>query len=74
MESLNENEQTFLLKNLDLDLQSRPIQFTRQCRITKRSNAIILNTTMGMFIYLMLRTSNISQLYRKIIILIHSVS
>ena len=50
------------------------IQFTRQWRITKRSNAIILNTTMGMLIYLILRTSNISQLYRKIIILIHSIS
>ena len=43
------------------------VQFTRQWRITKhakRSNAIILNTTMGMLFYLVLRTSNISQLYR----------
>ena len=50
------------------------IQFTRQWRITKRSNAIILNTTIGMLFYLILKTSNISQLYRKIIILIHSTS
>ena len=54
--------------------KSPNIQFTRQWRITKRSNAIILNTTMGMLIYLILRTSNISQLYRKIIILIQSIS
>ena len=33
------------------------IQFTRQWRITKRSNAIILNTTMVMLFYLLLRTS-----------------
>ena len=38
---------------------------TRQWRTTKRLNAIILNTTMGMLFYLVLRTSNISQLYRK---------
>ena len=49
-------------------------QFTRQWRITKRSNAIILNMIMGMLFYLILRTSNMSQLYRKIIILIYSIS
>ena len=31
---------------------------TRQWRITKRSNAIILNMIMGMLFYLVLRTSN----------------
>ena len=50
------------------------IQWTRQWRTTKRSNTIILNTTMRMIFYLVLRTSNISQLYRKIIILVHSIS
>ena len=50
------------------------VQLTRQWRTTKRPNAIILNATMGMLIYLVLRTCNISQLYRKIIILVHSIS
>ena len=54
--------------------QKEDIQFTRQWRITKRSNAIILNTTMGMLFYLVLRTCNIPQLYRKVIILINSIS
>ena len=55
-------------------LRSKLLQFTRQWRITKRSNAIILNMIMGMLFYLILRTSNISQLYRKIIMLIYSIS
>ena len=54
--------------------QKEDIQFTGQWRITKKSNAIILNTTMGMLFYLVLRTCNIPQLYRKVIILIHSIS
>ena len=46
----------------------KTLQWTRQWRTTKRSKAIVLNTTMGMLFFLILRTSNLSQLYRKIII------
>ena len=53
---------------------ARLIQFTGQWRITNRSNAIILHTTIGMLFFLVLRKSNMSQHYRKTSILIHSIS